>query len=307
MASREEQLYQAARAGNLRRLRECLAAGANPDTLQHNGATSQRDTPLHAAARAGNTHCVAALLEAGADFQIVAWGTPMHVAAFNGMLGCLQLLLAAGALADAPGRAGFTPLYCAVYSGHEGCVAALLEAGADPSAATAGMPSAAHAAALRGENVILRRLLAAQPEAALSCQGSPLQTPLHLAVRQQHLDCVLSLLQLGALPPVGQVLALLREADGNTQPLYATLAARTALTPAEWSLVPTPCSCLTAALPAVLRRSVDEAWLLVQHLQEDSGRRLRCAAFCLAVAQHRFHVQLPTAIMWDILAQAAGF
>ncbi|KAL4435581.1 hypothetical protein ABPG77_002544 [Micractinium sp. CCAP 211/92] len=267
---------------------------------------SQRDTPLHAAARAGSTECVAALLEAGADFQTEAWGTPLHVAAFNGMLGCLQLLLAAGASADAPGSAGFTPLYYAVYSGHEGCVAALLEAGADPSAATAGTLSATHAAALRGKNVILRRLLAAQPEAAVSCQGSPLQTPLHLAVRQQHLDCALSLLQLGVVPPAGQVLALLREVDGDAQPLYAVLAARTALTPAEWSLIPTPCSGLTAALPAVLRRSVEEACLLVQHLHEDNGMRLRCAALCLAVAQHRSRVQLPTVLVWDILALAAG-
>jgi len=54
----------------------------------------------------------------------------------------------------------------------------------------------------------------------------------------------------------------------TASPCFADLAARLALTPEEWALVPGPDPCLARALPAVLACSTKEAGLLVARLPQ---------------------------------------
>lgn len=122
------------------------------------------------------------------------------------------------------------------------------------------------------------------------------------------------LLELGPLPPAGQLLTLLlrrRQAvhpDHAAQlpPLYDVLVARQPLTCAEWSMVPTPCPGLGAALPAVLERSADEAALLVRHLPPADSERLRTVALCLVRTQRRCRVALPAEIVSRLLMAAVA-
>ena len=93
------------------------------------------------------------------------------------------------------------------------------------------------------------------------------------------------LLEHGALPPAGELLALLEAWHRHilhrnrhvTFPLtlYAPLVARQPLAPAEWARVPSPCPRLAAVLPAVLERSEAEAALLVRRLPPADRKRLR--------------------------------
>jgi len=85
-------------------------------------------------------------------------------------------------------------------------------------------------------------------------------------------------------------------------PLFPEVAARYALTPADWCLVPSPCPGLAAALPYVLARSAAEAALLVAHLPAAERSRLRTAALCLHRAQAVAGVALLEPLLWRILA-----
>ncbi|XP_023004531.1 ankyrin repeat domain-containing protein 50-like [Cucurbita maxima] len=90
-------LHRAARAGDVRGLRSCVAAGAKINGKDQNGWTA-----LHRAAFKGRVECVKALLEHGAD-------------------------------TDAVDDAGYTPLQCAVESGQEEVARVLLASGAEPN------------------------------------------------------------------------------------------------------------------------------------------------------------------------------
>lgn len=74
--------------------------------------------------------------------------------------------------------------------------------------------------------------------------------------------------------------------------------------PAEWRLVPPRCPGLSAALPAVRKRSPAEAALLVARLPAAEQARARCAALCLARAQREAGVELPPALLTHILGAA---
>lgn len=103
------------------------------------------------------------------------------------------------------------------------------------------------------------------------------------------------LVEHGQLPqPVAPVLQAL--ATSNHASLLPIVAARAALSPAEWQMVPARCSGLSAALPAVLERSHSEAALLMARLPQAQRARVRCAALSLARAQRDAGVELPPAL-----------
>lgn len=247
-------LFTAARDGDLARLQECLAAGADPNGrhLVAYGAPTQ--TPLDAAISGGHAGCVVALLAAGADpdTPITSQLAVLHLAALTGSAACIEALLGAGAAPRAISWRCLTPLHFAAAADDSRCAAALLAAGADPSAVAEenGGAATVHAAASLGRRAALRLMLAALPQAALArdTQG---QTPLALALQQGHSLCALALLRAGRPPPAREALALLRQ-HSAWDPLYAALATRQPLTAAEWALLPTPCHGLGSALPAVL-------------------------------------------------------
>ena len=87
-------IFEAARTGNIDRVRELIAAGANVNQQDIDGWT-----PLHLAAYNGHQAVVQALIAAGADVnqQDNDGRTPLHRAACYGHQEVVQALIAAGA------------------------------------------------------------------------------------------------------------------------------------------------------------------------------------------------------------------
>ncbi|GGL19826.1 ankyrin repeat domain-containing protein [Nocardia jinanensis] len=120
------------------RVRELLAAGADPDEPDDYGTT-----PLYRAAVHGSTEIVRLLLAYDADPQLPGEaddeGLPLCAAACWNHIGVVEALLAAGADPDLPEPPhpeqlgpGTPPLLWAVRNGHRETVELLLAAGADP-------------------------------------------------------------------------------------------------------------------------------------------------------------------------------
>ena len=150
-----------ARAGAAR-VRELLAAGADPDEPDDHGTT-----PLYRAAVHGSTELVRLLLAYGADPQLPGGaddeGLPLCAAACWNHIGVVEALLGAGADPDLPEPPhpeqtgpGTPPLLWAVRNGHREAVELLLTAGADPD-----IPGTPLTIAARGGRYgIVRTLLA---------------------------------------------------------------------------------------------------------------------------------------------------
>ena len=148
--SREELnqlLHDAALAGDVVRLREAIAAGADVEAKWTREGTSQ--TPLCAVvceldvkrdrAEKGRTACVRALLAAGASASAAVvfhrdheepCYTALHEAAYDGFATICRLLLDAGAELNAQCYAETTPLQYAAGSRHHRTVVLLLSRGA---------------------------------------------------------------------------------------------------------------------------------------------------------------------------------
>jgi uncharacterized protein len=128
-----EDLLRSAEAGDLPRVRDLLAAGADCDARDADGATA-----LMRAAHAGRLDAVRALIAAGADVNATddrGWGA-LAKAIHNADLDCgfadvVQTLIEAGAAIEAPIGYGIRPLMLAAGYGETAVVETLLRAGAD--------------------------------------------------------------------------------------------------------------------------------------------------------------------------------
>ena len=150
------QLHDAADAGDVVKLRQAIAAGADPNALMvrptpdHPLLNTLKMTPLCSVVRQdkvdenraeeGRTACVRALLAAGASVSaaLVFWQenvdhefTALHSAAYAGLTTCCRLLLDAGADVNAPDKnTSTTPLQFAAEDDHHRAVVLLLSRGA---------------------------------------------------------------------------------------------------------------------------------------------------------------------------------
>ena len=123
----EPDLIAAVRTGDLAAARDLLAADADPDDPQGDGATA-----LHWAAHRGDVEAAALLVEAGADVNAAntLGATPLWLAAGNGSAPLVGILLEAGANPNVTLRMGETPLMSAARSGNLRVVEMLLDRGA---------------------------------------------------------------------------------------------------------------------------------------------------------------------------------
>jgi len=136
-----EFLLRAAAAGDLSRVQELLAAGADCNARDAEGATA-----LMLAAHAGRLDVVHALVGAGADVNATdarGWGA-LAKAVYNadldrGFADVVEALVRAGASVEAPIGYGIRPLMLAAGYGETAVVEALLKAGADVLARLVGM------------------------------------------------------------------------------------------------------------------------------------------------------------------------
>ena len=103
----DDKLLEAARNGDLIKVRIALENGANPNTRDYRGLT-----PLHYAAKEGDVETVKILLERGANPNVKdndGW-TPLHYAAYEGHVDVVKILLERGANPRIADNEGYIPL-----------------------------------------------------------------------------------------------------------------------------------------------------------------------------------------------------
>lgn len=128
-----DNLFDAAKTGDVTKAKALIAAGADVNAKDDTGET----TPLDWAARKNHLDVMELLLAHGADVRARDFYgfTPLHHAASWGSKEGVELLLARGADAnDSKNGAGQAPIHYAVGVGHEDIISVLLDHGADINA-----------------------------------------------------------------------------------------------------------------------------------------------------------------------------
>ncbi|MBK9362699.1 MAG: ankyrin repeat domain-containing protein [Rubrivivax sp.] len=181
-----EDFFHAIEVDNDSGLRQLLARGMDPNTLDPKGlhglflalrggsmkvfgvllqhpdskvesASAAGETPLMMAALRGHVDAMKALVERGAQVNRPGW-TPLHYAASGPSAAAVQWLVDRGAMVDARAPNGTTPLMLAARYGSEDSVALLLQKGADRSLRNDRQFDAAGFARLDGRESLARRL-----------------------------------------------------------------------------------------------------------------------------------------------------
>ena len=166
--SLDEQLYHAARDGQISAIEPLLKRGANVEAMAANGQTApyvveyMKRTPLIAAAMKGRLEVVALLLKKGANIegQDENESTALMEAASEGQLEVVRFLLKKGAKINAEGYFG-SALCMASLGGHLEVVQLLLEKGATLQTSANGLHGTPITeAAKKGHTDVLQLLLA---------------------------------------------------------------------------------------------------------------------------------------------------
>ena len=122
-------LHDAARAGDLEKVRTLVGDGGGIDAQSERG-----ETPLILATLAGQKEVVELLIEKGAaiDGRNTGGFTPLHAAAYAGDAAIAAFLIARGAdVNDAQNKSGVTPLFPAIEENREEVAELLITQGAD--------------------------------------------------------------------------------------------------------------------------------------------------------------------------------
>ena len=124
----DQELYEAAEAGDYAGVREMVEAGANA-----NAVIAGDGSPLIGAARSGNIQIAQYLLDRGADANqpVPGDGSPLIVAAQSGRLDQVALLIQRGADVNLAVEGDENPLMGAAEQGHLEIVKFLIDKGAD--------------------------------------------------------------------------------------------------------------------------------------------------------------------------------
>ena len=182
----------AAKRGDVTRVRELLKKGIPPDNVDADGYS-----PMFWAAFNGHLDVVEVLIGSGAKLSFAgnSDGTPMHAAAMECSPAVIAVLAKNGAEVDTLNGAGLTSLWLASRYGHTNCVRMLLNCGA--TANTPGERSSAlHPAALFGHKDIVKALL--DRGANVNSLDQHKLTPLLSAVASDRFEIVQILLEYGA-------------------------------------------------------------------------------------------------------------
>jgi hypothetical protein len=149
---KEPPLIRAVQAGDLKKVQQLIASGANVNQTNDVGFPA-----LSIAAGRGDENMTKLLLDAGADVNARSAtlnDTALARAAQNGNGPTVRVLLAAGAHLDDRDGAGWTPLFNAALKGDPEIVEALISAGADLNARSSTGWTALKEAQMRGQQDI---------------------------------------------------------------------------------------------------------------------------------------------------------
>jgi ankyrin repeat protein len=183
-------LAEAAREGDLGRVRELLEHGTNPDPV-----VAHRSALAHAA-REGHAQVVESLLETGADIEGGGGLSPLACAAWNGQDEIVRLLLERGADIEADTGGPGTALFQASAEGHPSTVRLLLERGAAVDAMTEKRATPLLVAAAAGHLEVVNGLIEAG--ANLGAADRSGDTALHHAAHNGSTTIIGALLRAGA-------------------------------------------------------------------------------------------------------------
>jgi len=197
-------LHVAARDGDVDRVRELLAQGADANVQvrsREQRSPEWGNTPLHYAVASGNAEIVKLLVDKGTKVEAAndRGATALHRATQN--VEIVKLLIDKGAKVDAADERGETALHWAALDGTPEVVGALLAAGGSVVAKDHEGRTPLHAAAEGGNVAAATALLDKQKDAAAIADNFGL-TPLHLAARNRAEQVVAMLLDRGATPNV---------------------------------------------------------------------------------------------------------
>jgi uncharacterized protein len=131
-AAESAPVADAARSGDVAKVRALLKAGADVNAAQGDGTTA-----LHWAAMSGNTELASILLYAGANVRAstrLGGYLPIHLASQAGAGELIDMLVKSGASVQTPTSTGATVLMLASASGNADAVKRLIAHGADPNA-----------------------------------------------------------------------------------------------------------------------------------------------------------------------------
>ena len=189
-------LVEAAKSGNGEALRSLLAARADVNQRQADGATA-----LHWVAHRDDLDSAVLLLGAGADVKASndLGVQPLWLACINGSAPMVRVLLRADADPNAAPASGETPLMHAARSGSVGAVKHLLLHGADVNAKTPMEEQTALMWALAEKHAEVSRILI-EHGAEVSARSRFGFTPLLFAARAGDLDGARALLAAGVDP-----------------------------------------------------------------------------------------------------------
>ncbi|XP_067868771.1 histone-lysine N-methyltransferase EHMT1-like isoform X5 [Heterodontus francisci] len=189
-----KQLYISAKQGEMQKVLLMLVDGIDPNFRAEH---QNKRTPLHAAAEMGHVEICHMLVQAGANLDTCDEDqrTPLMEAAENNQLETVKYLLKAGALADHKDVEGSTCLHLAAKKGHYDVVVHLLSTGLiDVSCQEENI--CLHWAAFSGCVDIAEIFLNAKCDlTAVNMHGD---SPLHIASRENHYECVVLFLSRGA-------------------------------------------------------------------------------------------------------------
>ena len=173
-----------------------VQAGAEIDAFDDNN-----ETPLMIAAYNGFPAMTRYLITAGAKIELKSDDgmTALHLATQNGHLECAHIILGSNKLPrnhiNVKDDGGWTPLVWACEHKHEPVIRYLLEQGCDPFTTDVEMNVALHWAAFSGSRSTVELLLAAGSN--VNAKNGIGETPLHIALRQDHYECALHLVTRG--------------------------------------------------------------------------------------------------------------